>query len=265
MAKILEKRKWINWTAVVSVVLFVLTFGGKAEASEGVKENSDDIPGIESGQEVFQEFLENAEYVQETECFKITYSKLNESDKWKKQFLEFEGDDNTEEEWNSMSSFDIFVYFETFRRPYVRMKNDTYSSEDEFVEEATIIRIFRGEENGEAFADALEKVIRWQYRYFEQTGTIYNFFAEEGEESVPLNRTETDGNGLTAEESKELAGLREELLDGEDIEEALGEETETGNSFVRLFTILFIVLLVAGIAVIGAVIFVISRKKSVNE
>ncbi len=378
MVKILEKRRTINWMAVMAVALFVLAFGGKTEASEGgQKENrfytdvtviatvpegynkdvivwfkngvdedrafllqeaqeykstmmliegtyetsaegknftdfacemedtcvvegsemefhltvlstppavsedvaqailaenaeeiSTDIPGMDSGKEVFQEFLENAEYVQETEYFKTVYSKLNESDKWKKQFLEFEGDDNTEEEWNSMSSFDIFVYFETFRKPYVNMMTDTYSNEDEFVEDATVIKIFRGEENGEAFADALEKVIRWQYRYFEQTGTLYNFFAEEGEENAHLNRTETDGNGLTAEESKEVAELREELLEGEDIKDVLEEETQTDNSLVRLFKehmIAVIVLIVSGIAIIIVVIYIKSKKNSVDE
>lgn len=222
---------------------------------------SADIPGMENGKEVLQEFLEATDYIKENGYFLQNRSvKYEVTDK--KRWLEF----RTEEEWDSASAYDVMVYMDIFYHPYYSMMNDNVSSEEEFVEEANDIGIFRKAEGGEGYAAALEKVIRWQYRYYEATGTIYNFFAEEGEENMHLNQVEKDENGLTKEELKELEAAREELLEGKDAKEVLGGKDEAPIvRFMKGHFWAVILLLISACVIAGITLYIKNKTKGADE
>lgn len=224
---------------------------------------SADVPGLDSGKEVFQEFLDATDYIKENAEFLRYKSTLNESEVHKERFLEnVGGSTNTEEKWNAMSDYDVMVYMDTFYSPFVCLMNKEINTEEDFVEEANNIHFFRKIEGGNDYADALEKVIRWQWQYYEQTGTIYNFFAEEGNENAHFNQVETDKNGLTEKESKELEEARKELLEGEDVEELLGEEKDELPivKFVKENVVSVIILIVALLGAVGMTIYIKNKK-----
>ncbi len=224
---------------------------------------SADVPGLDSGKEVFQEFLDSTDYIKENKEFLRYKSTLNESEVHKERFLEnVGGSTNTEEKWNTMSDYDVMVYMDTFYSPFICLMNKEVNTEEEFVEEANNIHFFRKIEGGDGYADALEKVIRWQWQYYEQTGTLYNFFAEEGNENAHFNQVETDKNGLTEEESKELEEAREELLEGENIEELFGEEKNELPivKFAKENVVSVIILIVALLGAVGMTIYIKNKK-----
>lgn len=254
---------------IVTVLILFLNLGCVVKAAAGNDSTSMEVWGIESGEEILQEFLDNTEYIQETEYFQLAYANVHESELWKKRFLEFVGDKNTEEKWNNMSSYEILVYFNIYWDPYWDMTHSNISSEDELVEATPMISAMMKVENGEAYAVALEKVIRWQYRYFEQTGTLYNFFAEDGQKNAHLNQVEKNENGLTKEELAELEALKEELLEGEDIEKVTGISQEKyENTLINNVTKLipwFIVLLLFGIIGVVVALYINQKKNNSND
>jgi len=218
---------------------------------------------MESGEEIFQWFLDATDYIKENEGFLLYESTLNESEVHKERFLEnVGGSTNTEEDWDAMSDYDVRVYMDTFYNPFNTLTYVEVNTEEDFIKQATSIDFYRKIEGGEGYADALEKLIRWQWQYYEQTGTLYNFFAEEGNENAHFNQVETDKNGLTEKESKELEEAREELLEGEDIEELLGEEKDELPivKFVKENVVSVIILIVALLGVVGMTIYIKNKK-----
>lgn len=235
----------------------------QAILENNAEQMSADVPGLKSGQEVFQEFLAKTDYIKENEEFIRYKSTLNESETHKERFLEnIGGSTNTEEDWNAMSDYDVLVYMDTFYNLYNCLMYEEINNEDEFVEEANSVEFFRKIEGGEGYADALEELVRWQWQYYEQTGTLYNFYAKEGNENAHFNQVETDKNGLTEEESKELEEAREELLEGEDIEELLGEEKDELPivKFVKENVVSVIILIVALLGTVGMTIYIKNKK-----
>lgn len=219
-----------------------------------------DVNGLESGKEIIQEFLDKTAYIVDTDYYKRMDSRSNENENYKKIFLEFEGDNITEEKWNSMSGYDVFIYLHTYLMPYERLMNNNYSNEDQFVKAAGIIESYRNQ-NEDVFADALEKVIRWQWKYFEHTGTIYNFFAEEGEENVHFNQPSSTNTGLSEEEKREIEAARAELFEGEDlqeIKEAMAEqEKESGSEkSTEVHWTIIIVFILLGVGIIVAFLYI---------
>jgi len=224
---------------------------------------SADVSNMESGEEIFQWFLDATDYIKENEGFLLYESTLNESEVHKERFLEnVGGSTNTEEDWDAMSDYDVRVYMDTFYNPFNTLTYVEVNTEEDFIKQATSIDFYRKIEGGEGYADALEKLIRWQWQYYEQTGTLYNFFAEEGNENAHFNQVETDKNGLTEKESKELEEAREELLEGEDIEELLGEEKDELPivKFVKENVVSVIILIVALLGVVGMTIYKKNKK-----
>jgi len=224
---------------------------------------SADVSNMESGEEIFQWFLDATDYIKENEGFLLYESTLNESEVHKERFLEnVGGSTNTEEDWDAMSDYDVRVYMDTFYNPFNTLTYVEVNTEEDFIKQATSIDFYRKIEGGEGYADALEKLIRWQWQYYEQTGTLYNFFAEEGNENAHFNQVETDKNGLTEKESKELEEAREELLEGEDIEELLGEEKDELPivKFVKENVVSVIILIVALLGVVGMTIYIKNKK-----
>lgn len=217
-------------------------------------EDIDPQTGLPTAESVIKAYMEKVSFIQDDpkfSSFLATYSSAS----MKKSYLKADPL-NTEEQWESMKEIDRFNYYILYSMPHSYMINSEFASANEMVEKLWAQKdILSQIENGEIVYDAIVEVWKWHYRYWQVTGTFYNFYNYyDGENAGQL--TEAERAKLKKNEDEEVEEIRDELmseLSEEEKAEIMGEASSEAVQRKHSSSILWIVvaLCVGGAVGIG--------------
>lgn len=236
------------------------------QTASGIGENT------EGAEEVYQNFLEKTAIIATDESWDYVlntlYGKLQRASWLMKDTYVESVKGATEEQWENMTAYEIFVYMHTYidfacmvggsgRDLKEYFSKDDDDGIDKYMKYRVGEKLFTGT-NADEVLDAIREVAEWQAAFIRQYNYPYNFitgksYAEEtsfdpGSESTIENSEESvdiEDLGLTAEEKKE-------------IEEAFAEDDPKDDSAQLLkYGLPILLLVVAGLA---AFLVVYSRR-----
>ena len=225
------------------------------QTASGIGENT------EGAEEVYQNFLEKTAIIATDESWDYVlntlYGMLSRGAMKNVYLKSVKG--ATEEQWENMTAYEIFVYRETYLNFAYMVGDVTNPFEeyflkgdddgiDKYLDVQIVEKSFTGT-NADEVIDAIREVAEWQAAFIRQYNYPYNFitgksYAEEtsfdpGSESTiesPEESVDIEDLGLTAEEKKE-------------IEEAFAEDDPKDDSAQLLkYGLPILLLVVAGLA-----------------
>ena len=225
------------------------------QTASGIGENT------EGAEEVYQNFLEKTAIIATDESWDYVlntlYGMLSRGAMKNVYLKSVKG--ATEEQWENMTAYEIFVYRETYLNFACMVGDVTNPFEeyflkgdddgiDKYLDVQIVEKSFTGT-NADEVIDAIREVAEWQAAFIRQYNYPYNFitgksYAEEtsfdpGSESTiesPEESVDIEDLGLTAEEKKE-------------IEEAFAEDDPKDDSAQLLkYGLPILLLVVAGLA-----------------
>lgn len=224
----------------------------------------------EEADKVYQTFLNATSHIADNDewynALLIHYEMFGEARyaKWYAEYVK----GGTEEEFNSMSLYDRFVWTESYL-VYAWAVNsgevDTYFGSEENFENSITRHITTMIENApdyEAVEDAYLALAKWQYNYVQETGVPYNFISgrsyleEVGEAPEEETQEKTDEEELE-EAAKELLEDADETTKEEVKEKGVWDDTLEALS-KNILTITIIIILCIAVAV------VVWKRKSLN-
>ena len=212
---------------------------------------TDKKTGLVTPESVWNNYIDNTKDIIENDTELNEWMKGYDVPGYLKQYLEF-SDKNTEEEWNKFSNFEKFNFIVFIKGAKMNLNNMNFKDEDDFWDEYTYYEQWakntcKTSENIEPFFDEVEKVVRWQYQYYEKTNNTYDFFAGSEEEVTTEN----------LEDDSEYQDIKNALLDEDEADANINDDKDGGISFATIILIIVVV-----IVIIGGVTIVFIKNKN---
>ena len=236
----------------------------------GEENNIDDLTGLETAESVYNHYKDTASIMEKDTKFK-SHLEYYSAAMFKKYFLDAD-DMNTEDKWNSMSGFERYTYYMLFIKPMSTLYNTAPNNENEFIDNLEAERqMITSIEGGEEIYNEVVDVWRWLYKYYQHTGTFYNFYNVYDDSAAGIS---SDNEPTTIGKNEETTSL-EQIKDAveaengleEEIKEALsGENTEKENlvaTWAKNNVVTLIIFAIIGIALV--VVTVIVKRKNMDE
>lgn len=204
---------------------------------------NDESTGLKSPDVIYDEFVEKTSFLKNPENYNQTFKLVYTTNMEKELYLKYTNL-GSEEKWNTMSDYEKFVYNETSLSPYLEIviSNETYKNTDEFIRKAYDMETAKFYDSmipnrGEEVREALENVWRWQYDYFQITGSVYNFYEAKYEYEIVNAPTIQVQQMLEETETQEIVIVEteEELPEELETSTEVHEEVEKENGLWKLF------------------------------
>lgn len=230
-------------------------------------EDIDPLTNLLKGEVAIQNFIDKTSFIQNDDTYQGNkFLSIYDGAMVKKDYVECHSE-NTEEQWDSMSKYEKFVWKKVYRSPQLYMFKA--KSLNDFMEDAIAVEtgLFKnGEYTDEDIVyDALVELCEWHYSYFQVTGTVYDYYHgaeyildEETQEIVKIEKEEKVDATPAPEKVDELEELREEVMAelSDEEKEELGIEKPNRILEILKRNIITILILIA----VGIAFLVVKRK-----
>lgn len=249
----------LKWK-IVSVASENITVKEEADAGAGNVTISDEIQtGNTEADNLFNEFMKTVSFIKDDESwvyFLESYELYADSGAISNSDEYAKATGKSKEEYKSMSSFDKFVYYETYVRmaQYLNLGDweRYYSSKENFdrnVIGPTVDYMKITEGDSTVVADAYKKLMDWQYQYIEENKSPYDFIAGK-------NYIETVGADNTPDDEFSISDpIQENTEDKSMWSEVKDVVTDNAGS----------IFLAGSLAIAIAVITLYRKKRNLNE
>lgn len=247
----------------------------KVENNNDVSEGSNNINDNEASK-VYREFLDKVSFIENDktwEDFLISYTVLVNQDSLEEMYArtvnldDGKTEDERKKEFRDMSSYERFLWIETYCRIANQIKSGYASdvnTKDEFwriVDYVSSLASVVEPNNYEQVVKAYNHLMEWQFAYIQEHNYPFNFiqnksYLEEvgGKEEKTITETveETDEAGLSTSDKKEMEEAKKELLKESEQEEKKGIWSDTIEILTKnifSFVIMIILLIALGVVV----------------
>lgn len=216
----------------------------------------------------FNTFMESASKIENNSKFDILFSYYKDMEsEYAKRYAEYCG--KTEEEYKAFTPFEQFLWYELYVNPIMYTTFGNYDSYFESIGRwhSTVTSLAYGllSRCGQEQADAYQILMDWQYNYFIETGTMYNFITgkssvEENKELEVLspNTKTTDGDSTDGDPTdKEIQNLLNE--------EKKDKDTGIWSDFIQGVkdnAVTVVILLVLAGILVGVIIY--RKRKAID-
>lgn len=229
------------------------------ESSHGEEMEIDPLTGLPTPESVIKNFEKKVSFIEDDSNFD-SFLAVYSGPMLKNAYMESDAM-NTEESWNAMNETERFIYYISYRMPYMSMTRREFDNVNDFIEEELISQRQRLNqiENGDIVYEAIVDVWEWQYDYWQHTGSIFNFFNYyDGLNAGTPTESESEAVKLT--EKEEMEEVKEEIT------KELNEETEKEDNpavkWIKENWLTGTILIVAGVSFL--VVHLISKKKNLS-
>lgn len=213
---------------------------------------TDKKTGLATPESVWNNYIDNTKDIVENDTELNQWMEENfNNDNTKKRYIK-NYNKASEEKWDSFSTFEKFNCSVLAIDEKMNLNNRNFKDEDDFWDEYTYYEQWakntcKTSENIEPFFDEVEKVVRWQYQYYEKTNNTYDFFAGSEEEVTTEN----------LEDDSEYQDIKNALLDEDETDANINDDKDGEISFATIILIIVVV-----IVIIGGVTIVFIKNKN---
>lgn len=163
---------------------------------------------VEEGEKIIADFFEKISAIVNDDKYK-NFLELYTGDMFLKYYLDIDST-NTREQWNTMGSYEKFVYYITYIMPYTRLMKNKYTDVKQYTDELVAQKnMLNSIEGGDDIFNAIEQLWVWHYNYWTHTGTFYNFY----DYNMEANISSQNNNARVLPPENDMAGILEKETD----------------------------------------------------